>query len=49
MRTKKRFRPYDPGAPIPVPTDLRDWLPEDHLVYFVSDLIDDEDLSRYIL
>ena len=24
---------------------LRDWLPEDHLVYFVSDLIDDEDLS----
>ena len=47
MPSQKRFRPYDPGAPIPAPTDLRDWLPGDHLVYFVSDLIEDEDLSAF--
>jgi len=27
------------------PPSVREWLPEDHLVYFVSDLIDQLDLS----
>ena len=28
-----------------LPASLREWLPEDHLAYFVSDLIDQLDLS----
>ena len=28
-----------------LPPSLRDWLPENHLVYFVSDVVDQLDLS----
>jgi transposase len=38
------FRPYDPAAPLPGPPDLRDWLPPDHAVYLLSDLVDELDL-----
>ena len=41
----KTYRPYVPEQDILLPPSLRDWLPEDHLVYFVSDLIDQLDLS----
>ena len=34
------FRPYPPEQPLLLPPDLRDWLPEDHLVYTVSELVD---------
>lgn len=47
MQPRKRFRPYDPAAPIPLPADLRDWLGEDHLVYFVSELVEELDLSAF--
>ena len=30
-----------------LPPSLRDWLPEGHLAYFVSDLIDELDLWRW--
>lgn len=39
------FRPYDPDQPLPMPTDLRQWLPADHTVYLVSDIVDQLDLS----
>jgi transposase len=42
------FRPYDPAAPLPGPDDLRDWLPPDHPVYLLSDLVDELDLSAII-
>jgi len=38
-------RPYEPGRPLPLPADLRAWLPEDHTVYLLSDIIDQLDLS----
>jgi len=41
----KTFRPYAPEQDLLLPPSLRDWLPDDHLVYFVSDLIDQLDLS----
>ena len=41
----KTYRPYLPEQDFLLPPSLRDWLPEDHLVYFVSDLIDQLDLS----
>ena len=41
----KTYRPYLPEQDFLLPPSLRDWLPEDHLAYFVSDLIDHVDLS----
>jgi len=47
--SRKTFRPYDPSAPLPLPVDLREWLPEDHLAYLVSDVVDTLDLSEIYL
>jgi transposase len=41
----KTYRPYLPEQDFLLPPSLREWLPEDHLAYFVSDLIDQLDLS----
>ena len=41
----KTYRPYLPEQDFLLPPSPRDWLPDDHLVYFVSDLIDQLDLS----
>jgi transposase len=41
----KTYRPYVPEQDLLLPPNLREWLPEDHLAYFVSDLIDQLDLS----
>ena len=41
----KTYRPYLPEQTFRLPPSLRDWLPDDHLAYFVSDLIENLDLS----
>jgi transposase len=41
----KVYRPYFPEQDFLLPPSLREWLPENHLAYFVSDLIDQLDLS----
>ena len=41
----KTFRPYLPDQEFLLPPSLRDWLPEGHLAYFVSDVVDQLDLS----
>ncbi len=41
----KTYRPYVPEQDLLLPPSLRDWLPENHLAFFVSDLIDHVDLS----
>jgi transposase len=41
----KTYRPYLPEQDLLLPPSLRDWLPEGHLAYFVSDLIDELNLS----
>jgi transposase len=41
----KTYRPYSPDQMLLLPPSLRDWLPENHLVYFVSDVIDNLDLG----
>jgi transposase len=41
----KTYRPYVPEQELLLPPSLREWLPEDHLAFFVSDLIDQLDLS----
>ena len=39
------FRPYQPDQQYLLPPSLRDWLPADHLAYFISDTVDALDLS----
>jgi transposase len=41
----KTYRPYVPEQDLLLPPSLRDWLPEDHLAFFVSDLVDQLDLA----
>jgi len=44
----KTYRPYVPEQDLLLPPSLRDWLPEDHLAFFVSDLVDHLDLSAIL-
>ena len=41
----KGYRPYIPEQDFLMPPSLREWLPEGHLAYFVSDIVDQLDLS----
>ena len=42
----KTYRPYCPNQMFLLPPSLQDWLPENHLSYFVSDVVDQLDLSE---
>ncbi len=37
----KTFRCYDQDQSFLMPPSLREWLPEDHLAWFVSELVDE--------
>ena len=41
----KEYRSYNPHQLLLLPPSLQDWLPEGHLAYFISDLVDGFDLS----
>lgn len=41
----KGYRTYLPEQDLLLPPSLREWLPENHLVYFVSEVVDQLDLS----
>jgi transposase len=41
----KTYRPYNPDQQFLLAPSMRDWLPEGHLVYFVSDAIDEMNIS----
>ena len=42
----KTFLPYDPDQQLLLPAALQEWLPADHLAYFISDVVDQLDLSE---
>jgi transposase len=42
----KTFRPYDPEQTFLMPASMKEWLPPDHLAYFISDVVDQLDLSK---
>lgn len=44
----KTFRPYDPNQTFLMPASMKEWLPPDHLAYFVSDVVDQLDLSEML-
>src|SRR5690554_883 len=39
------FRPYSPDQELFLPPSLNEWLPDGHLAYFVSDVVEELDLS----
>jgi transposase len=41
------FLPYEPKQDFLLPPSVSEWLPEDHLVYFVSEIIDRLDLQIF--
>ncbi len=41
------FRPYAPDQDLLLAPRLRDWLPEGHLAYFISDMVEELDLSAF--
>jgi len=47
MRTKT-FRPYDQDTLLLMPPSVRDWVDPDGLPAFISDLVDDLDLSAFL-
>lgn len=44
----REFLPYDLDQHYLLPPDMRDWLPEGHLAWFVSDVVDSLDLSAVL-
>ena len=47
MNKPKTFRPWQPEQTTLLPPSPRDWLSDDHQVYFLLDLIDDLDWLRH--
>ena len=42
----KTFRPYQPDQLLLLPPSIQEWLPEGHLARFVSEVVDELDLSK---
>jgi hypothetical protein len=45
MSKPKTFRPWNPEQTLLLPPSPVEWLPEQHLVFFLLDLVADLDLS----
>lgn len=41
-------RPYEPDQQLLLPPSLREWLPDDHLVWFIADTVDQLDLKAIV-
>jgi transposase len=45
MDTKTHFKPYQPNQLLLLPSDMKQWLPEGDLAYFIMDMVNQLDLS----
>jgi transposase len=45
MKTQTQFKPYQPNQLLLLPPDMKHWLPEDDLAYFIMDVVNGLDLS----
>ena len=43
---RKTYLPYDPDQQLLLPAALQEWLPDNHLACFISDVVDQLDLSE---
>lgn len=41
------FRPYAPDQDLLLPVSLREWLPQDHMAYFISEVVEELDLRAF--
>lgn len=48
MKTSTRFQPWEPDQPSFLPPNVREWLSEGHLVYFLLDLVDELDFGALV-
>jgi transposase len=49
MQKHKSFRPWQPDQTTLLPPSPREWLAEDHQVYFLLDLVEELDLSEILI
>jgi len=42
----KTYRPYEPDQTYLLPPSLKEWLPKNHLAYFIDDVVDELDLGE---
>ena len=49
MQKPKSFRPWQPDQTTLLPPSPREWLAEDHQVYFLLDLVDELDFSEILI
>ena len=42
----KTYVPYEPDQQLLLPAALQEWLPDDHVAYFISDVVDQLDMSK---
>ncbi|MBM5796658.1 MAG: transposase [Cyanobacteria bacterium K_Offshore_0m_m2_072] len=49
MQKPKSFRPWQPDQTTLLPPSPREWLADDHQVYFLLDLVDELDLSEILI
>jgi transposase len=45
MKTQNQFKPYEPNQLLLLPPDMKQWLPQDDLAYFIMEIINALDLS----
>jgi transposase len=45
MKNQRHFKPYQPNQLFLLPPDMKQWLPDNHLVYFVMDVVSQLDLG----
>ena len=45
MKRQTHFKPYQPNQLLLLPPDMRQWLPQDDLAYFIMDVVNQLDLS----
>lgn len=45
MKRQTHFKPYQPNQLLLLPPDMKQWLPEDDLAYFIMDVVNQLDLS----
>ena len=41
------FRPYQPDQYFLLPPSMREWLPPDHLIYFIGEVVDRLNLEKF--
>jgi transposase len=46
MKSRAKFKSYSPDQLFLLPPDMKEWLPEDDLIYFIMDVVGSLDLDR---